>query len=151
VYIKWRVGIVPHPPFYVPDYQITLTPSQWGAGGGSATHKEPTQAPSADSTETQAIIMAATTLPPIHGQQTCTFLNDNQQHTNSGLTADCYGTTPANVLALFASSCLRKLNRRAAISSADQRGLQGKEEQTRPPSGPKRLVQQKDIETCQIS
>jgi hypothetical protein len=30
-----------------PDYQ--LTPSQWGAGGGRATHKEPTRAPSADS------------------------------------------------------------------------------------------------------
>jgi hypothetical protein len=27
----------------LPDCQ--LTPSQWGAGGGSATHKEPTQAP----------------------------------------------------------------------------------------------------------
>jgi hypothetical protein len=32
----------------IPDYQ--LTPSQWGAGGGSATHKEPTQAPSAELT-----------------------------------------------------------------------------------------------------
>jgi hypothetical protein len=34
-----------------PDYQ--LTPSQWGAGGGSATHKEPTQAPSAESNQNQ--------------------------------------------------------------------------------------------------
>jgi hypothetical protein len=28
---------------------------QWGAGGGSATHKEPIQAPSADSTETHCV------------------------------------------------------------------------------------------------
>jgi hypothetical protein len=42
----------------LPNYQ--LTPSQWGAGGGSATHKEPTQASSADSTESQASNMAAT-------------------------------------------------------------------------------------------
>jgi hypothetical protein len=46
-----------------PDYQ--LTPSQWGAGGGSATHKEPTQAPSAYSTQNQASNMAATSPPAL--------------------------------------------------------------------------------------
>jgi hypothetical protein len=40
-----------------------LTPAQWGAGGGRATHKEPTRAPSADATETQASKMAATSPP----------------------------------------------------------------------------------------
>jgi hypothetical protein len=35
--------------------RLSIDPStEWDAGGGSATHKEPTQAPSADSTENQA-------------------------------------------------------------------------------------------------
>jgi hypothetical protein len=38
---------------------------QWGASGGSATHKEPTHSPSADSTQNQASNMAATSPPDI--------------------------------------------------------------------------------------
>jgi hypothetical protein len=46
----------------LPNYQ--LAPSQRGAGGGSATHKEPTQAPSAYSSQPQdSSNMAATSLP----------------------------------------------------------------------------------------
>jgi hypothetical protein len=53
----------------LPDYQ--LTPSQWGASGGSATHKEPTQAPSADSTHNQVPDKMAANSPPLSLASQC--------------------------------------------------------------------------------
>jgi hypothetical protein len=54
-------------------YQITkITPSQWGAGGGSATHKEPTQAAlSADSTQNQGYSKTAASSPPLSLASQC--------------------------------------------------------------------------------
>jgi hypothetical protein len=45
----------------IPDYQ--LTPSKWRAGGGNATHKEPSQAPLADQVKSKN---PQTWLPPAH-------------------------------------------------------------------------------------
>jgi hypothetical protein len=73
----------------LPDYQ--LTPSQWGAGGGSATHKEPTQAPSADSTQNLALNMAATSPPLSPSEKRGTLALDDCLHgSGSPITGMCH-------------------------------------------------------------